>query len=390
MNTLNLLFFTTDRKHLLLIPFLVMIVAGSFGCLKAQTIIPDPPAGYDRYKSTLPHGTVSIISYYSNFVGKERDARIYLPPGYSEDSTYNVLYLLHGIGGDINEWYNQGVPHYILDNLYAKDRIAPMIMVLPNGRAMEDDSPGGDIYAADKQQGFADFEFDLLGSLIPYIDTNYPVKPGKTARAIAGLSMGGGQALNFGLAHTDTFAWVGAFSPAPNTYAAANLFPDLEKDTADLEGLWLSCGSADGLLFITENTHNFLDQNNIEHYYLIEPNKGHDFSVWKPGLFHFVQRIFGTEPIYDTATAVIDALNSPTDPGSAAPVVSYDPVDQSLVVNGVSLAGKLELYDMTGVLRYRVANNGHSRYSVGHLPAGIYIAVCSEGKTLISQRIVKY
>jgi enterochelin esterase-like enzyme len=159
------------------------------------------------------------------------------PPGYTTDSTYNVLYLLHGIGGDINEWYNYGAPHNILDNLYAEGKIDPMVVVLPNGRAMVDDSPGSNIFAEDKIAGFANFEFELIKDLVPFIDTSYCAKSNREARAIAGLSMGGGQALNFGLAHLDTFAWVGAFSPAPNTKAAASLIPDLSEDTAKISAL---------------------------------------------------------------------------------------------------------------------------------------------------------
>ncbi len=109
---------------------------------------------------------------------------------------------------------------------YCQGEIAPMIVVLPNGRAMEDDSPGEDIFAPDKVEGFANFELELITDLVPFIDSAYPVKPEREARAIAGLSMGGGQSLNFRLAHLDTFAWVGSFSVAPNTKPADELIPD--------------------------------------------------------------------------------------------------------------------------------------------------------------------
>ena len=255
-----------------------------------------PPPGFDSYNENTAHGKTEVVSYKSSTVGVNRRARIYLPPGYNTDSTFNVLYLLHGIGGDLNEWYNYGVPHYILDNLYAAGNIEPMIVVLPNGRAMADDSPGSNVFAPDKVAGFANFEFELIKDLIPFIETTYPVKPGREARALAGLSMGGGQALNFGLAHLDTFAWIGAFSPAPNTKDASSLMPDLNEDTPKISALWISCGSNDELLWVSQNTHNFMAHNNIDHYYLIEPGKGHEWPVWKSGLYHFVQRIFGSVP----------------------------------------------------------------------------------------------
>jgi enterochelin esterase-like enzyme len=103
-----------------------------------------------------------------------------------------VLYLLHGIGGDEKEWYNGGSPQVILDNLYAQGKIVPMIVVLPNGRAIKDDRATGNIMAPDKVQGFAVFEKDLLNDLIPFIDSKYHVYTDKDHRAVAGLSMGGG------------------------------------------------------------------------------------------------------------------------------------------------------------------------------------------------------
>ena len=126
-----------------------------------------------------------------------------------------MLYLLHGIGGDEKEWLNGGSPQVILDNLYAKGKIEPMIVVLPNGRAMKDDRAGGNIFDSAKVQAFSTFEKDLLNDLIPYIQKNFSVYTDRDHRAIAGLSMGGGQALNFGLSNLNEFAWIGGFSSHP-------------------------------------------------------------------------------------------------------------------------------------------------------------------------------
>ena len=130
---------------------------------------------------------------------------------------YPVFYLLHGIGGDEKEWLNGGNPQVILDNLYAENKIEPMIVVLPNGRAMKDDRAVGNIFDSAKVQAFATFEKDLLNDLIPFIEKKYLVFSDREHRAIAGLSMGGGQSLNFGLGNLDKFAWIGGFSSAPNT-----------------------------------------------------------------------------------------------------------------------------------------------------------------------------
>ena len=260
---------------------------------------PPPPAGYDTYYSDIPHGEVTRITYHSTTVGVDRNARIYTPPGYSEDKRYNVLYLLHGIGGNENEWYSNGRPHVILDNLYAAGKIEPMIVVLPNGRAMENDAPVGDLYSEEKIQAFERFEYDLLNDLIPFVDSNYPVLTGRENRALAGLSMGGGQSLNFGLAHLDTFAYVGSFSAAPNTKSPLELVPDPLTTANRLLQLWISCGTEDGLLYISQQTHDYLEQNNVPHVYCLVEGAAHDWTVWKYGLYHFSQLIF-PEPVSGT------------------------------------------------------------------------------------------
>jgi enterochelin esterase-like enzyme len=232
------------------------------------------------------------VTYHSTTVGVDRQTLVYTPPGYSEEKKYNVLYLLHGIGGDEREWYYNGSPHYILDNLYADQKLEPMIVVLPNGRAMVNDDPVGDIFDPEKVRAFETFEFDLLNDLIPFIDSTYPVLTGRDNRALAGLSMGGGQALNFGLGHLDAFAWVGAFSAAPNTKAPTALVPNPAATADSISRLWISCGTNDGLLFISQQTHDYLQQYNVPHIYSLVEGAAHEWKVWKYGLHHFSQLIF--------------------------------------------------------------------------------------------------
>jgi enterochelin esterase-like enzyme len=200
------------------------------------------------------------------------------------------LYLLHGIGGDEKEWFRNGTPQIILDNLYAQGKLTPMIVVLPNGRAMKDDRATGDIMAKDKVEAFATFEKDLLNDLIPFIEKKYPVKKDRENRAIAGLSMGGGQSLNFGLGNIDKFAWVGGFSSAPNTKEPQQLLPDPAK-AKELKLLWISCGDQDRLMSFSKRTSDYLTQNNIPHIFYVEPG-GHDFKVWKNDLYIFSQLLF--------------------------------------------------------------------------------------------------
>lgn len=259
--------------------------------VSSQAIHHKTPDGFDTYRDNILHGTIDTVTYYSKTVGKNRKALIYIPPGYSKTRKYPVLYLLHGIGGDEKEWFNGGQPHVILDNLYADKKIEPMIVVMPNGRAMKDDRAVGNIFDSIKVQAFANFENDLLNDLIPFIEKKYPVYKDSEHRAIAGLSMGGGQALNFGLGNLDKFAWIGGFSSAPNTKRPEELIKNPERARQLIKLLWISCGENDNLIFISQRTHDYLVKRDIPHIYFVEPG-GHDFKIWKNSLYWFAQLLF--------------------------------------------------------------------------------------------------
>jgi enterochelin esterase-like enzyme len=257
----------------------------------AQNIVNYAPQGYDSLRTSTTHGQIDTFYYQSKTVGAERKALIYTPPSYSKDKKYPVLYLLHGIGGDEKEWLNGGRPQIILDNLYSENKIEPMIVVMPNGRAIKDDRAGGNIMAPEKVQAFATFEKDLLNDLIPFIEKTYPVYTDREHRAIAGLSMGGGQSLNFGLGNLDVFAWIGGFSSAPNTKLPEELLPRPDEAKKKLKLLWISCGDNDGLITFSLHTHNYCVVNDVPHIFYIMPGV-HDFHVWKTSLFIFSQLIF--------------------------------------------------------------------------------------------------
>src|SRR5581483_2181669 len=155
------------------------------------------PKGFDRKRDDIPRGKVETIEYDSKAVGGKRKP---------------VLYLLHGAGDDETGWQKKGAADVILDNLYADKKLVPMIVVMPNGFARAPNSTGRN----------SAFEDDLLKDLIPYIEAHYPVKADREQRALAGLSMGGGQSLRIGLKHLDVFASVGSFS-AGGVAPAANL-----------------------------------------------------------------------------------------------------------------------------------------------------------------------
>jgi enterochelin esterase-like enzyme len=274
------------RLILFVVSMLMLTIIAS-----AQNVQLEMPIGFDSPRPGSPVGKIDTVQYQSKTVGNVRKALVYTPPGYNKKKKYPVLYLLHGIGGDEKEWLKGGNPQLIVDNLYAGKMVEPMIVVMPNGRAMKDDRATGNIMAPDKVAAFATFEKDLLTDLIPFIEKKYAVLADREHRAIAGLSMGGGQSLNFGLGNLDQFAWVGGFSSAPNTKKPEELIPNPEEAKKKLKLLWISCGDNDRLISFSKRTHDYLFENQVPHVYYIEPGV-HDFKVWKNGLYMFSQFLF--------------------------------------------------------------------------------------------------
>lgn len=251
-----------------------------------------PPDGFKTVRENVPHGKLEMIDYESITVGTTRKANVYTPPGYSTEKKYPVLYLLHGIGGDETEWQRFASPNVILDNLIADGKAEPMIIVMPNGRAQRNDRAEGNVMQS--APAFAAFENDLINDLIPAIEAKYSVDTSREKRAIAGLSMGGGQSFNFGLANLDRFAWIGPFSAAPNTKPMAELIPDVDAAKAKLKLLWISCGNKDGLIRISQNAHQFLKSHDIKHVWHVDGN-AHDPAHWSSSLYWFSQQLWNTK-----------------------------------------------------------------------------------------------
>ena len=260
---------------------------------------PDSPEGFDKPRDGIERGKLERVNYESKTVGAKRWMQVYTPPGYSKEKKYPVLYLLHGIGGNEREEWAKGggVPHVILDNLIADKKAEPMIVVLPNGNATTN-RPTTDSGGSGGRRGFGDltgwgkpFENDLIKEIIPFIESHYSVKAERESRALAGLSMGGGQSLNIGLANLDTFAWVGGFSSAPNTNPPEQLVPDPDKATKQLKALYVSCGNKDGLIRVSQGVHAYLKEKNVPHVWHVDDH-AHDFQHWKKGLYNFAQLIF--------------------------------------------------------------------------------------------------
>ncbi|WP_442888003.1 alpha/beta hydrolase [Congregicoccus parvus] len=252
---------------------------------------PDAPAGFNTRRAGVPAGRIEPFEYESAVTGTRRKANVYLPPGYDESRRYPVLYLLHGIGGDETEWIRFANPDELFDNLIADGRAVPMVVVMPNGRAIPDDRAEGNAFTPEKVAGFAAFEQDLLENLIPAVEKRFAVLGDREHRALAGLSMGGGQTFNFGLGNLDRFAWIGAFSAAPNTKPPAVLVPDPAAVRERVRLLYISCGNKDGLINVSQDVHRHLAEHDVPHIWNVD-GFGHDPAHWASNLHHFAQRLF--------------------------------------------------------------------------------------------------
>jgi len=328
-----------------LIAFLVLVLCDPLWA-EAPPKLDPAPKGFDVRHGNVDRGKVETVEYDSKTVGARRKMTIYTPPGFSKDQKYPVLYLLHGAGDDETGWQKRGSADAILDNLYAEKKVVPMIVVMPNG-SPRSAGPGAALAAAivqradtdkdgrvtldewvaaakqffkeadkdnkgtlDEKQiaeginralpapggrpgglrgsgGNSTFENDLVKDIIPYMESHYPVQADREHRAIAGLSMGGGQALTIGPKHLDTFAWVGGFSSA--------LFgrpPDLPTDPARKPRLlWISCGDKDRLMDASKSFHAALEEKKVPHVWHIDSG-GHEWPVWKNDLYLLAQRLF--------------------------------------------------------------------------------------------------
>jgi enterochelin esterase-like enzyme len=252
-------------------------------------VFPEPPADITKRNPAIPAGTLKLAEYSSTTVGTTRKLNIYTPPGYNKDKKYPVLYLLHGIGGDETEWQRFATVDVLADNLIQAGKLRDVIIVMPNGRAQKNDKAEGNVFAA--APSFAVFEKDLLTDVIPFIEKTYSILPGRENRAIAGLSMGGGQTLNFGFGNADKFGAIGAFSSAPNTLDGVKLIPDPDVTRKRQTYIYLSCGSKDSLFGISRKTHVYLADKKITHHWNVDSH-AHDPTHWRNNLYWFLQGAF--------------------------------------------------------------------------------------------------
>lgn len=260
-------------------------------------------------------GTIEEIvyptcDYFGDSSAIEKPANVYLPYGYDEEKQYNVLYLMHGIGGDEDEWgmnASSSEVKRIMDNLIYNGDIEPFIVVTPNGRS-------GAAFADKNSDYHSFYEFgkELRNDLIPYIESHYAtygksgeadydMKADREHRAMAGLSMGGMQTINIGMCEClDIIGYFGAFSAAPTSYQGAEVVKKIDEQFPDEEirFFYNICGTNDTIAYqsasaaakqLPQLSERFQDG---ENYMWQELKGGHDFHIWYLGFYHFAQKVF--------------------------------------------------------------------------------------------------
>jgi enterochelin esterase family protein len=263
-----------------------------------QSVVHVPgPASLSWELNDVPHGVVRHHFYKSSAIGDERDFYVYAPPGYDSDNAtrYPVLYLLHGLGDDASGWTTAGRANVIMDNLIAQGKAKPMLIVNPLGYGLP--NPASDLGAmfnpANAQKNRDQFAASLLKEILPQVEKTYRVARDPESRAIAGLSMGGAQALSIGLNHPETFAWVGSFSGAfVMLDEPARTFPKIEAgDKPSLRLLWIACGTDDFLLNINRSYKDWLKTKGVP-FVSVETPGAHTWRVWRRNLTAFAPLLF--------------------------------------------------------------------------------------------------
>lgn len=259
----------------------------------------------DLYKvNNVPHGTVSRRWYNSTTLQKERRLTIYTPPGYENSGkAYPVLYLLHGMGGDEESWITLGRSTQILDNLIAQSKAIPMIIVMTNGNVDQEAAPG------ESSLGFYKPHLQLPGTMdgsmeesfldiVEFIDSNYRTIKKKSARSIAGLSMGGFHSLHISKQYPDMFDYVGLFSAAiiPKEGVVSPVYSNLDEMlkiqfSKNPKLYWIAIGKTDFLFEANENYKKMLDEKGYKYVYF-ENEDGHIWRNWRIYLTEFVTMLF--------------------------------------------------------------------------------------------------
>jgi enterochelin esterase-like enzyme len=252
-------------------------------CAPIAGLPANPPSDYKQNKSSASHGQVADITYTTTVANNPGKAKLYTPPGYSTSQKYSYLVLMHGLGGSEKDWTSSGSAQYIADNLIAAGKVQPNFLIVMPDNCIPSISDG--------VSSFNSWNPDLLKGLVPYIESHYSVYTDREHRALAGLSMGGGQTYNIGLTNLDQFIYLGPFSPANDTDPTSKLFPDDGvKAKAELKLILQTYGANDSTyLKYGQAVKDYMDSKSIKNVWWVVANEGHSWNVWSYSLWNFLQ-----------------------------------------------------------------------------------------------------
>lgn len=259
----------------------------------------------------VPHGAVSSVTYFSKSLGKYRRMHVYTPPGYeSGKDTFPVFYLLHGAGDSDDSWISVGRAGFILDNLIAAGKAKPMVVVMPAGHTRASGPrPAAPADGAPARPPVDEFVQDFTEEIMPYVETNYRVHTDRQHRAIAGLSMGGGQTLNIGIPHLEKFGYLGVYSsglfgitgvgrdgaplanPGPTWEERNKEVLDNVQAKKGLKLVWFRTGKDDFLIETSRATVKMLEKHGFVVDYRETPG-GHTWINWRDYLNEFAPQLF--------------------------------------------------------------------------------------------------
>ena len=274
-----------------------------YGMGRMASGIDIPEAGVDFYTlKEVPHGDIRAHSYFSRTAEAWRNINVYTPPGYDDnpEKSYPILYIQHGGGEDERGWAVQGKTNVILDNLIASGKAVPMIVAIPNGNATK---PGVDARGYN-DEAMAIFREELFENVIPFVEERYRVTSGAQHRALAGLSMGGGQTFFTGLRHPEMFASLGIFStglfggigrPEGEVFDPETIIPGIlthpEPFNDQLDLLYISVGQQDPRIEATQKLVETFRREGLDVEFASFPG-GHEWQVWRKSLHDFAPRLF--------------------------------------------------------------------------------------------------
>ena len=271
----------------------------SYTAIESALLISGPDGPMPWETTAVPHGVVRRHTYTSHIVlgldANQSEFFVYTPPGYDPHARtkYPVLYLLHGWSDRADGWTAIGHANDILDNLIAQGKARPMIVVMPLGYGDMSFVRDASVHSrAGSAAHNADlFSQALLTEVMPQVEKLYRVSTKREDSAIAGLSMGGQEALTVGLTHTDRFAWIGGFSAGVQQLDPA-IYEDLDPKNANLKLLYLDCGTEDSLIEPVRRLSAALKTQGFDVDSRETAGLGHNWLVWRPDLVAFASAIF--------------------------------------------------------------------------------------------------